>query len=857
MKNIKNASAMLSVVASTLVVCADVLPAEYQQVEYIKANGNCQVRTGITPACTDTIEMTWLQNTVSGNQALWCARNDGAVTTFTAFSIGNKVRFDRNNNKVTGANAITVNTKYKIVANGNTLAGTVTNADTGDAVTSVTMTSGDFTPGTALCLFASHTSNVDNELGNYASHSIYSFKISNSSGTETCNLVPARRVADGVLGFYDTVRSAFLTNSLTGVFTTAEDYADPLTPDSSLWGTALSIGGGETVVIDGGTGASWSGAITVMPGGTLVTRGELTVSGATSVNADGTLDIESGSSTITFNKKGITGTTIIRSGATLNLNSTDAFNYQSGFVLHVYGTLACAGYRISAYAEDRIYLHDGALVTGTGDGNGVIVAVDENSRIIADGESVVEGPVKACATLKIACCENAHPYFKGGFIYGISTTIGDGDIVQATATAEEGNAAETSANAIIEIGPGNGIGKYSFTSKGIVHLLGATPTFTVETSASELDIVASNDVALANHCLVQTIPEITTSTATVRLKGDCVVALRNANPTFPIILDGPTLQVAFGEPVALAAGSSVVAASVVGVEGLAAATAATIFTGADAMFDVSMFGVKAMYNGVALGTAVTPTLADGNVSITGVEAFDTTAWIEPYIKAFALIWLDASDDGNFEFKDNTREVTTWKDLSAYGRDAIAYVIPQHSAAWGTLGVADRVPAYMMGTCNSGIDLSYTRMTNIRTGFWAMSIVNEGSSAFWLGDTSVYNFHRGGSGQYSHTSGGNQNNTWYCDGTKVANITSASTLVPTDRHVYSVVTAANGNSDRLTCDRSSGNYMRHGGRNLSELILFPMVLSDSVRQSIEAYLAAKWMGDNPSAAVKDGFIIIIR
>ncbi len=854
MKMIKNVSAMLSVITSTLFVCADALPEGYQQVEYIKANGNCQVRTGITPACTDTIEMTWRQNTVSSNQALWCARENVSTNTFTAFTIADKVQFDRNINSVTGAESITANTKYNIVANGNTLAGTVTNADTDEAVTSVTMTSGSFTPGLEACLFASYKGDVDSGLANYASHSIYSFKISDSDGTAKCNLVPARRETDEVLGFYDTVRNMFLTNALSGTFTAD---AESLTPEDARWGSALTIGGGQTLVIDGGTGGSWSGDITVMPGGTLVTRGELAVSGATTIDAGGTLDIESGSSTISFNNRGITGTTIIRSGATLNMNRTDAFNYQYGFVLHVYGTLACAEYRIAAYAADRIYLHDGALVTGTGDGNGVIVAVNDNSRIIVDGESVIEGPVKACATLKIACCENAHPYFKGGFIYGISTTIGDGDIVQETATAEEGNAAETSDNAVIEIGPGNGIGKYTFTSKGIVHLLGATPTFTVETSASELDIVASNDVALANHCLVQTIPEITTSTATVRLKGDCVVALRDANPTFPIILDGPTLQVAFGEPVTLAAGSSVVAASVVGVEGLTAGTAATIFTGADAMFDVSMFGVKAMYNGVALGTAVTPTLADGNVSITGVEAFDTTAWIEPYIKAFALIWLDASDDGNFEFKDNTREVTTWKDLSAYGRDAIAYVIPQHSAAWGTLGVADRVPAYMMGACNSGIDLSYTRMTNIRTGFWAMSIVNEGYSAFWLGDTSVYNFHRGANGAYSYTNGGNEQNTWYCDGEQVSD--TQNTVVPTDRHVYSVVTAEDGNSDRLTCDRdaSKGTYSRHGGRNLSELILFPMVLSDSDRQAIEAYLAAKWMGDNPWAAVKDALIIIIR
>ena len=74
-----------------------------------------------------------------------------------------------------------------------------------------------------------------------------------------------------------------------------------------------------------------------------------------------------------------------------------------------------------------------------------------------------------------------------------------------------------------------------------------------------------------------------------------------------------------------------------------------------------------------------------------------------------------------------------------------------------------------------------------------------------------------------------------------------TYVPTDRHVYSTVTAANCASDRLTCDRNSGTYIRHGGRELSELIALPDALSDSDRQTIEAYLAAKWMGTNPTAA----------
>ena len=198
---------------------ADGLPAEYQQLEFIQANGNCQIRTGITPACTDKVEMVWRPTTVSGNQNLFCSRTGtGATGQFTLFMIGDKVRFDRNDSQVTGANAISADTKYKVVADFATLAGTVTLADTGAEVTSVTMPSGDFTPGSELCLYASHTSDPNTGLNNYASYSLYSFKLSDSVGDLKLDLVPAKREADGVIGLYNAVNDAFLTNSLSGTF---------------------------------------------------------------------------------------------------------------------------------------------------------------------------------------------------------------------------------------------------------------------------------------------------------------------------------------------------------------------------------------------------------------------------------------------------------------------------------------------------------------------------------------------------------------------------------------------------------------------------------------------------------------
>ena len=44
------------------------LPAEYQQLEYIQASGQCRIKTSVTPAYNDKVEMTWMPTTVSGNQ---------------------------------------------------------------------------------------------------------------------------------------------------------------------------------------------------------------------------------------------------------------------------------------------------------------------------------------------------------------------------------------------------------------------------------------------------------------------------------------------------------------------------------------------------------------------------------------------------------------------------------------------------------------------------------------------------------------------------------------------------------------------------------------------------------------------
>ena len=846
MKRVVSAAVAAFVVA-TFTAFADGLPAGYTQIPYLKLNGQCRVKTGLTPTSTDIVEMSWRPSTVSGNQNLWCSRISG-TQQFTVFMIGNKVRFDRNGAQVTSTETIAAATDYTIVANYGTFAGSVTKTETGETVTSVTMTEGDYTPGSELCIFASHDASVDAGFNNFGSYRFYSFKLKASDGTVKCDLVPAKRDSDGVLGVYDVARSTFLENDLTGTFTTA---GMTITPSDPQWGAAITVTG--DVTIDAGSGTTWPGAITVVEGA-LKTRGNLFVSGSTVVEAGGTLDVEGGSAKFTFGNQTMRGTLIVRAGAEFKANVSDSFHYSGTFNVHVYGTFNCQTFRQSINATSRLYLHDGARVIGAGDASAGIDFYQDDTRMVVDGTVVCEAPFKsrtAGHNLKVACFEGADIKFLGGF------KTSAGNVVQEAATAEEGNTSATCATAKIEIGGVTEMltGSFTFASDAVLHLRGAS-IYPVTTTGASLELRSDKATALANHVVVQTLPVVTTTTATVRLTGNGTVALPDAAPSYPIVFDGATLQIAADAPVALAAGSSVASATVVGVEGLAANTAATLFTGADSSFDVSKVSAQAAHNGVPLGTPAATSLDNGNVVVSGVAAYDDTAWIEPYIKATALIWLDASDAANFEFKDNTFGlVETWKDKSAYKRDASYYTSPapdKYVRNYGTYGISAGVPAFLMGATSSDIDLKYARMTNMRSVFWVMAI-EQNANAWFLGDSSTYRFHRTSTLAYAYDNANVyfKNGGIWCDGVKAEN--PVATIPPADRHVYSTVNASNNmESDYLTSDVRDANnaHNRSGGRDISELIAFSTVLSDADREAIEAYLMAKWMGTNPSAAQSD-------
>ena len=235
---VKIQTGLMSVIAavSLCATAAGELPEGYTQLPFLKASGNCQVKTGLTPVCTDKAELTFELSTVSGNQNLWCSRND-STNSFTAFMIADKVRLDRNTTQVTSTEGLVVGTKYTLTADYGTGEGGVIDASSDASVTTITdLGTDEYDPERELCLFASYTTSVDAGLNNYGSWKFYSFKLYDVNDTLKCDLVPALRTEDRAIGLYDLVRDTFLTNGFGGVFAKLVDGTFHYYTDSACTG---------------------------------------------------------------------------------------------------------------------------------------------------------------------------------------------------------------------------------------------------------------------------------------------------------------------------------------------------------------------------------------------------------------------------------------------------------------------------------------------------------------------------------------------------------------------------------------------------------------------------------------------
>ncbi len=264
-------AALCTAAGAGLSTCA-ALPAEYTAVEYIQPNGQCRIKTGVTPAWNDKTEMVWTPSTVSGNQALWCSRTN-TLQSFTVYMIGNKVRLDRNSKTPSSATILSAGTRYSIAADYGAGTAVVTNDVSGAELAFISAgETTSYTPGSELELFASHTWPIDGGVENYGSYRLYSFKLRAADDTLRLDLAPAKRVADGEAGLYDFVSGTFMTNVNVHVGSFSAGIA--AAANSYTW-----IGGASGNL---STAANWSPA----PAGAFTAADELIVTNAAEITVD-------------------------------------------------------------------------------------------------------------------------------------------------------------------------------------------------------------------------------------------------------------------------------------------------------------------------------------------------------------------------------------------------------------------------------------------------------------------------------------------------------------------------------------------------------------------------------------------
>ena len=182
----------------------EMLPSEYQKVDYIESTGTQYIDTGVTiNTATDTVELVF-QNVDERLYKWLFGEHDNAAR----FGLGSgdgvnkrNVAYGATTYKVTDAQQY--NTKHTFVANGN----------------------GVFIDDAKIAGFASFNSNstlylfnLNLNSGDYrAKAKIWDYKHKRNGGLVR-NFIPCYRKSDGEVGMYDTVTKSFCANAGTGEF---------------------------------------------------------------------------------------------------------------------------------------------------------------------------------------------------------------------------------------------------------------------------------------------------------------------------------------------------------------------------------------------------------------------------------------------------------------------------------------------------------------------------------------------------------------------------------------------------------------------------------------------------------------
>ncbi len=228
------------------------------------------------------------------------------------------------------------------------------------------------------------------------------------------------------------------------------------------------------------------------------------------------------------------------------------------------------------------------------------------------------------------------------------------------------------------------------------------------------------------------------------------------------------------------------------------------------------------------------------------------AYVDALI-ASATIHVDASSAANFNYTGG--QITGWKNdgtgADLFKPNNLYQETTAIACQYGAYGFTNGVPAFLMGAGDSRIDLAFTRLTNVRSVFWAMD-VDRTSAAPFLGDgkneiypsngNRTYHFCRGcqsfDMGTYfssGYAATAVKCGPFFCDGTMVASSTTE--RPPFGLHVYDLTAQADLTASSLSVDRWCPPH--NGGRAISELLIFTNVVSGLTQDAIRERLARKW------------------
>lgn len=202
------------------------LPSEYEELEYISTeNGSGPfINTGIKAGSKTRVVAKYKLFTVSFTSPV-SVRDVAQAGAGYGFGVNDSQQFisDYNGSRKTFAN-ITPNTTDVITVDKNRNVCTITISGQSETVTNTAST---FETNGTLVFFGQRSDgNVS-----VARYSFYSFKLW-TEDVLVLDLVPARRLSDNELGFYNKVNGGFLTNAGTGTFAAGADVVP--TPDTPV-----------------------------------------------------------------------------------------------------------------------------------------------------------------------------------------------------------------------------------------------------------------------------------------------------------------------------------------------------------------------------------------------------------------------------------------------------------------------------------------------------------------------------------------------------------------------------------------------------------------------------------------------